>query len=135
MNFKVRYMYVLIQYTLMHVSFLQRFRNLRDFFQCVFGKEADELEQSTDDERECKSIDLFDDIFLIPFHFTKIFLADYLIEREPIVNKYISVPVKDLGNLNCAAFIAGIVEAALTSSGFVSFLFSLWNFFLFPLLD
>lgn len=38
---------------------------------------------------------------------------DFLIEREPIVNTYISLP-KDKGSLNCASFIAGIIEAFLT---------------------
>lgn len=35
------------------------------------------------------------------------------------VNKFISVP-KDKGSLNCAVFNAGIIEAVLTKSGFVS---------------
>lgn len=35
------------------------------------------------------------------------------------MNAYISVP-KDKGSLNCASFTAGIVEAVLTNSGFVS---------------
>src|SRR5688572_12806965 len=39
--------------------------------------------------------------------------SDFLIEREPIVNAYISLP-KDKSSLNCASFIAGIVEAFLT---------------------
>ena len=46
-------------------------------------------------------------------------LADYLIETEPIINKFISVP-KDKGVLNCAAFISGIIEAILIESNFVS---------------
>ena len=45
--------------------------------------------------------------------------ADYLIEAEPIINKFISVP-KDKGVLNCAAFISGIIEAILIESNFVS---------------
>jgi trafficking protein particle complex subunit 5 len=43
----------------------------------------------------------------------------YLIEKESLVNKYISVP-KDKGNLNCAAFSAGIIEGILNTSNFVS---------------
>lgn len=39
-------------------------------------------------------------------------------EKEPLVNKFISVP-RDKGSLNCAVFIAGIVEAVLTGTGFV----------------
>ena len=63
------------------------------------------------------------------------YCLDYLIERECLVNKFISVP-KDkgkemlqltnnysfflycLGTLNCASFVAGIVEGVLCSSGF-----------------
>lgn len=41
-----------------------------------------------------------------------------MIEKEPIVNTYISVP-KDKGSLNCASFIAGIVEAILEVSAFI----------------
>ncbi|VDM44222.1 unnamed protein product [Toxocara canis] len=55
----------------------------------LFNKEADKLERSNDDP--CQYL---------------------LIEKEPIVNTYISVP-KDKGGLNCASFIAGIVEAIL----------------------
>ena len=51
----------------------------------LFGKEADKLEQANDDET-----------------------TYYIIESEPLVNKYISVP-KDKGSLNCAAFIGGII--------------------------
>jgi len=41
----------------------------------------------------------------------------YIIESEPLVNKYISVP-KDKGSLNCAAFVGGIIEAILNESNF-----------------
>ncbi|XP_003373176.1 transport protein particle (TRAPP) component, Bet3 [Trichinella spiralis] len=47
----------------------------------IFGKEADKLERN-----------------------------NYIIEREPLVNTFISVP-KDKGNLNCASFTGGIIEA------------------------
>lgn len=68
-------------------------------FMCVqglFGREADKLEHANDDER-----------------------TYYLIENEPLVNKFISKP-KDKGSLNCAVFTAGIIEAILNSCGFVS---------------
>lgn len=39
-------------------------------------------------------------------------------EKEPIVNRFISVP-RDKSSLNCAVLIAGIVEAVLTGTGFV----------------
>jgi hypothetical protein len=40
-------------------------------------------------------------------------------EKEPLVNRFISVP-RDKSSLNCAVFIAGIIEAVLTGTGFVS---------------
>ncbi|KAG7216140.1 hypothetical protein INR49_028988 [Caranx melampygus] len=60
----------------------------------LFGKEADKLEQANDDDK-----------------------TYYIIEKEPLINAYISVP-KENSSLNCAAFTAGIVEAILTHSGF-----------------
>lgn len=62
----------------------------------MFGKEADKLEHSTDDQRQY-----------------------YIIEKDPLVNKFISIP-KDKGNLNCATFSAGILEGILETTGFVS---------------
>ncbi|KAG7261038.1 hypothetical protein CRUP_004340 [Coryphaenoides rupestris] len=60
----------------------------------LFGKEADKLEQANDDDK-----------------------TYYIIEKEPLVNLYISVP-KENSSLNCAAFTGGVVEAILTHSGF-----------------
>lgn len=62
----------------------------------LFGKEAEKLEHANDDE-----------------------CTYYIIEKEPMVNTFISVP-KDKSTLNCANFTAGIVEAVLKHSGFVS---------------
>ena len=59
------------------------------FWRTLFNKEADKLEQANDDPS-----------------------VYYLIESEPITNKFISTP-KDKGNFNCASFVAGIIEAAL----------------------
>lgn len=59
------------------------------FWRTLFNKEADKLEQANDDSS-----------------------IYYLIESEPITNKFISMP-KDKGNFNCASFVAGIIEAAL----------------------
>lgn len=60
----------------------------------LFGKEADKLEQANDNDK-----------------------TYYIIEKEPLVNTYISVP-KENSTLNCAAFTGGIVKAILTHSGF-----------------
>ena len=46
------------------------------------------------------------------------FPKDMIHELEPITNKFISVP-PDLGQLDCAAYIAGIVRGVLQSGGFV----------------
>ena len=35
------------------------------------------------------------------------------------MNRFVSVP-RDKSSINCAAFVAGIIEATLTSTGFVS---------------
>eukprot|EP00898_Chlorokybus_atmophyticus_P003694 jgi/Chlat1/4325/Chrsp29S04607 len=60
----------------------------------LFGKTADSLEKGTEHEDE------------------------YMIsEKELLVNRFISVP-KDLGHLNCGAFVAGIVRGVLDSAGF-----------------
>lgn len=63
-------------------------------WRALFGKEADKLEQANDDDK-----------------------TYYIIEKEPLVNAYISIP-KENSTLNCAAFTGGIVDAILTHSGF-----------------
>ena len=40
-------------------------------------------------------------------------------ETAPVTNQYISVP-PDLGHLNCAAYIAGVVAGILDGANFVS---------------
>lgn len=60
----------------------------------LFGKTADTLEKS----REA------DDEYM-------------LIDNEPVINKFISVP-KEMQALNCAAFVAGIVEACMDGQMF-----------------
>ena len=63
-----------------------------NIWRCLFGKVADSLEVYNDDE--------------------------YVIsDRSPLVNRFISVP-KDLGDLNCAAFVAGIIKGVLEIAGF-----------------
>ncbi|TVY47826.1 Transport protein particle subunit [Lachnellula occidentalis] len=43
---------------------------------------------------------------------------EYMIsDNEPLVNQYISVP-KEMNQLNCAAFVAGIVEGVCDGAGF-----------------
>ena len=63
-------------------------------WKALFGKSADGLEKSTQSKSE------------------------YMInENEPITNKFISVP-NDMGQLNCSAFVAGIIAGMLESAGF-----------------
>ena len=59
------------------------------FWKTLFNKDADKLEQANDDNS-----------------------VYYLIESDPVTNKFISTP-KDKGNFNCASFIGGIIEATL----------------------
>lgn len=64
------------------------------FWTAIFGKTANKLEKSQDVANE------------------------YMItDNVPLVSKFISIP-KDYGDLNCSAFIAGIIEGALDLSGF-----------------
>ncbi|EEB17849.1 trafficking protein particle complex subunit, putative [Pediculus humanus corporis] len=69
----------------------------------LFGYEADKLELANDDDK-----------------------VYYIIEKEPLVNKFISVP-KDKGSLNCAVFTAGIIEAVLCGSGFPAKVTGHWH--------
>lgn len=62
----------------------------------LFGKQADGLEKSNEKNDEF-----------------------YLFEKEPITNKFASVP-KTYGQFNCAAFIAGIINGILDAADFVS---------------
>jgi hypothetical protein len=44
--------------------------------------------------------------------------GEYMItDNDPLVNQYISVP-KEMSQLNCAAFVAGIIEGACDAAGF-----------------
>ncbi|XP_070964996.1 trafficking protein particle complex subunit 5-like [Oncorhynchus clarkii lewisi] len=62
-------------------------------WRALFGKEADKLEQANDYDK-----------------------TYYIIEKEPLINTFTSVP-KENSTLNCAAF-TGAVEAILTHSSF-----------------
>ncbi|CAB0034138.1 unnamed protein product [Trichogramma brassicae] len=69
----------------------------------LFGREADKLEHSNDDDK-----------------------TYYVIEKESLVNKFVSVP-KDKGSLNCASFVAGIIEAVLCDCGFTAKVTAHWH--------
>lgn len=78
----------------------------------LFNKPADNLERSTENEDECMCHIVF-------FHSLVLCLIDMIHEYSPITNAFVSVPA-DMGTLNCAAFLAGILAGILDSSRFVS---------------
>jgi len=52
-------------------------------------------------------------------HSWLMFVADMIHEKEPITNTFVSVPV-DMGQLNCSAYIAGLIAGILDGASFVS---------------
>lgn len=42
-----------------------------------------------------------------------------IVDNNPLLNKFISVP-KEMNQLNCCAYLAGIIEGFLDSAQFVS---------------
>ncbi|KAK1766260.1 NO signaling/Golgi transport ligand-binding domain-containing protein [Phialemonium atrogriseum] len=62
----------------------------------LFGRQADRLERSSNPETP--------DEYMI-------------IDNEPLVNAFVSVP-REMSQLNCAAFVAGVVEGACDGAGF-----------------
>ncbi|KAK4193036.1 NO signaling/Golgi transport ligand-binding domain-containing protein [Podospora australis] len=67
-----------------------------NLWQHLFGRQADRLEKSSDPEAQ--------DEYMI-------------IDNEPLVNAFISVP-KEMSQLNCAAFVAGIIEGVCDGAAF-----------------
>jgi len=63
-------------------------------YRALFGRPADALEQSTSKKNE----------FMV-------------IDNEPVVNSFISIP-KEMSQLNCAAFVAGMIEGCCDACGF-----------------
>jgi len=63
-------------------------------WRALFNRNADALEQSTSKKNEYMIID-----------------------NEPVINTYISIP-KEMSQLNCAAFLAGVVEGVCDAAGF-----------------
>ena len=64
-------------------------------FRMLFGEPSDGLSQYPSDDAE-------------EYH---------ILDREPLVNKYISVP-RDMSDLNCGAFVAGVIQGVLAGAGF-----------------
>jgi hypothetical protein len=62
----------------------------------LFGRQADRLERSSNAETP--------DEYMI-------------VDNEPLVNAFISVP-REMSQLSCAAFVAGVVEGVCDGAGF-----------------
>jgi hypothetical protein len=91
----------------------------------LFNKVADNLERSTENDDECEcmySSNAISAIFKVHLshyiNFLMSFDPDMIHEYSPITNAFVSVPA-DMGQLNCAAFIAGILAGILDASKFV----------------
>ena len=103
----------------------------------LFGKAADSLERSTTNEDECTFFSGHCAALALASRGTNLYLCrqgshsprfilrsarfrwstDMINDREPLVTRFISIP-KEYGNLNCAAFVAGIVRGVLLGHGF-----------------
>lgn len=68
----------------------------QNVWQHLFGRQADRLEKSNNPDTP--------DEYMI-------------IDNEPLVNQYISVP-REMSQLNCAAFVAGVVEGVCDGAHF-----------------
>ncbi|ODA79172.1 hypothetical protein RJ55_04764 [Drechmeria coniospora] len=68
----------------------------QNIWQHLFGRQADRLEKSNNPETP--------DEYMI-------------IDNEPLVNQYVSVP-REMSQLNCAAFVAGVVEGVCDGANF-----------------
>ncbi|KAI9149548.1 Transport protein particle subunit trs31 [Paramyrothecium foliicola] len=68
----------------------------QNVWQHLFGRQADRLEKSANPETP----------------------EEYMIiDNEPLVNQYISVP-REMSQLNCAAFVAGVIEGVCDGANF-----------------
>ena len=87
----------------------------------LLGRDAQDLEQSNAVAPLC----LYQCVLSVPHCCVLILISlppqaddEYMLsDYDLFVNQFISVP-KDMGQLNCAAFIAGILKGALHGAGF-----------------
>ncbi|RUS24249.1 NO signaling/Golgi transport ligand-binding domain-containing protein [Jimgerdemannia flammicorona] len=82
----------------------------------LFGKPADSLEKSTENDDECEWL-WCGAISKVTWKWGHMVRFDMISDNDPLVSRYISVP-KELSQLNCNAFVAGIVEAVLDGCQF-----------------
>lgn len=80
-------------------------------WKAVFGKAADAIEKSVENADECTVTTLSHSSLCRR-------LTDMIIDNDPPIERHISVP-RDMSQLSCSSFTAGIVEAVLDGLGFV----------------
>jgi trafficking protein particle complex subunit 5 len=86
-------------------------------WKAVFGKPADAIEKSVENDDECAST------HMIASPLSNVCsVTDMIIDNDPPLERHISVP-RDMSQLSCSSFTAGIVEAVLDGLGFVSILY------------
>ena len=83
-------------------------------WRAVFGKPADAIEKSVENEDECEH---FPVSFTFTGHHTQSRI-DMIIDNDPPITRFISVP-REMDQLSCSSLTAGIVEAVLDGLGFV----------------
>ena len=83
-------------------------------WKAVFGKPADAIEKSVENADECEI-----GLFLNKVSMSNSSAEDMIIDNDPPITRHISVP-RDMSQLSCSSFSAGIVEAVLDGLGFVS---------------
>lgn len=81
-------------------------------WRAVFGKPADAIEKSVENADECTCSPH-------PLLSSPNTRTDMIIDNDPPITRHISVP-RDMSQLSCSSFTAGIVEAVLDGLGFVS---------------
>lgn len=79
-------------------------------YKYCFGKPADGLERSVEGEDECQ---------YLTRRMVGLTLPDMLTMNQPPLTQHISIP-KDMSQLSCEAFTAGIVEGVLDGLDVVS---------------
>lgn len=82
-------------------------------WKAVFGKPADAIEKSVENADECAS-----HFCVSPAQKCIELTLDMIIDNDPPIERHISVP-RDMSQLSCSSFTAGIVEAVMDGLGFV----------------
>lgn len=86
-------------------------------WKAVFGKPADGIEKSVDKPDECRETCFCSNVYADHS-------LDMIVDNDPLIERHISVP-RDMSQLSCSSFTAGIVEAVLDGMGLVSCAFAI----------